>query len=90
MAPDREAIYPAPAACGTDIGIEAVPVAISSGATHVAHDGGRERVLGVPITRLPLGEWSGKYHAYHYIPNLKTDARVMEDRHETGTDPHVS
>ena len=44
-APARQALNPAPAARGPDIEIEAVSVAVPSGPAHVAHEGGRERIV---------------------------------------------
>ena len=63
--PDHEALDPTPAPGGPDIEVKAVPIAVPSRPAHVAHEGGRERVAGMPTAplafrRSPFGPAGGQ------------------------------
>ena len=64
-AADREALDPAPAARGPHIEIEALAVTIASGLAHVAHEGRRQGVVGMPSARLCV---AGVAWGVSYIP----------------------
>ena len=73
--PYRQALNPAPAARGPDIEIEAVPVAVPSRPTHVADEGGRERIVRMLAAQLAFRRSSRERHTHHYISHHLADAR---------------